>query len=132
MVEEPNSPEFLNVMEQIFSHAPEDIRTSFPEGETHMRLAQNSVDQCVFLGPNGCLLPNPARPIFCQIYPFWFTGEQIQVFGDHNCLALKTAETIPRLCSLLGTNPDHLFSLYCRLCKVWGVPPPNKYQLMCG
>ncbi|HIJ78449.1 MAG: hypothetical protein OEY01_04545 [Desulfobulbaceae bacterium] len=126
VVREKNSPFFISEMAKLFPDHPEDIKSSFPVDSFHLRLAQNSIGQCVFLGPQGCLLPKAARPHFCNLYPFWFIGRNLHAFENHLCLALQHRNSIPKMCTELHTHPDDLFQAYLTLCQDWGVAPPSQ------
>ncbi len=123
VVEEANSPAFVAQMKVLFPHFHRGVARVFPLGGSHLRVATNRIGQCAFLGPDGCLLPYSARPAFCQVYPFWFNGDQLQVFADRSCLALREAETIPELCLLMKTTPELIRRHFVRLCQSWGVTP---------
>lgn len=128
VVRETNSPLFREEMIRLFPDQPEEVNASFPAGGHHLRLAQNHIGQCACLGPAGCLLPTPARPLFCHLYPFWFFNDRLQVFGDPHCLALRSLQTAEQLCAALHTTPDHLLATYHTLRLAWGVPQPDRSQ----
>jgi hypothetical protein len=53
-----------------------------------LRLKVNQAGQCVFLGPKGCRLPEKSRPLYCRLYPFWFTTDnRLMVMISSACLA---------------------------------------------
>ncbi|MDH5297551.1 MAG: hypothetical protein OEV91_00845 [Desulfobulbaceae bacterium] len=120
---EANSPGFVEQMGLLFPRFLDGVQRAFPVGGTHLRPATDVKGQCAFSGAGGCLLPRQVRPVFCHIYPFWFNGEQLQVFSDTGCLALRDAGTVPELCQLLETTPEQLRRHYIRLCQCWGVTP---------
>ncbi|HSR35644.1 MAG TPA: hypothetical protein VLL73_00570, partial [Desulfurivibrionaceae bacterium] len=93
VVKERNTLRFIREMQRLFPDNPTAVEATFPLGATHLRLAQNATGQCVFLGPHGCLLPNAARPLFCQIYPFWIIYDEIFALGDPHCLALQALDS---------------------------------------
>lgn len=121
-VAEKNSSAFIAQIKKLFSNLDEDVvEHAFPEGGWHYRLAVNGKGKCVLLGASGCLLPRQARPLFCKLFPFWFTGQQLQVFGYEGCLALQTVETVPDLCTAMRKKPEQLSQLYSRLRQAWGL-----------
>ena len=126
VVREKNTPFFIEEIAKLFPEYPEDIKSSFPINSSHLRLAQNNIGQCNFLGPQGCLLPKVARPHFCNIYPFWFIGRNLQAFENPDCKVLQRQDTVPKICSSLHTHPDELFQVYLSLCLDWGVSPPSQ------
>lgn len=129
VVREHNSHNFIQGIQALFPGSEHEALSSFPLGGDHLRLAQNNLGQCSLLGPGGCLLPEKARPYFCLMYPFWFTGETLKVFGDPHCLAVRSLHTRDSLCAALDTHPEKLSRLYSRLCLAWGIPPPKRYPV---
>ncbi|MFZ5775695.1 MAG: zinc/iron-chelating domain-containing protein [Thermodesulfobacteriota bacterium] len=128
VVREPNTAFFIEEMHRLFPDRSDEVAASFPLGGHHLRLAQNHLGQCACLGPAGCLLPQEARPHFCHLYPFWFFSDRLQVFGDPQCLALRSLQTADQLCNALHTTPQRLFDAYHALCLAWGVPRPDRSQ----
>ena len=126
VVQEKNTPFFREEIAKLFPEHQEDVESSFPANSFHLRLAQNHLGQCTFLGPQGCLLPKAARPHFCNIYPFWFIGRHLQAFGDPHCEVLKSRDTVPQICAALHTHPDDIFQVYLSLCLDWGISPPSQ------
>lgn len=123
VIEEENTPAFVQQMELLFPHLREGVIRAFPLGFSHLRTGVNELGQCAFLGPMGCSLARSIRPAFCHVYPFWFNGDQLQVFSDPGCLALREAATVEDLCQLLATTPERIRRHYVRLCQGWGVTP---------
>lgn len=124
VAQERNTPRFIEEMQRLFPDNPEAVASSFPAGASHLRLAQNGVGQCVFLGLQGCLLPTLARPLFCRLFPFWIIDGQLFALGDPQCRALQTLDSTDRILEALGTHPDHLLALYQRLRLAWGLGAP--------
>lgn len=118
---EGNTPRFIAEMQRLFPDNPEAVAASFPPGATHLRLAQNNAGQCLFLGTQGCLLPTLARPLFCQIYPFWFIEGQLFSLGDPQCRALQTLGSTATMFAAFDTHPDLLQAIYLRLRQAWGL-----------
>lgn len=125
-VAEENSSAFITQIKKLFGNLDDDVvENAFPEGGWHYRLAVNNKGKCVLLGASGCLLPRQVRPLFCKLFPFWFTGPQLQVFGYEKCLALQTVETVSDLCTAMRKEPDQLSQLYSRLRQAWGLSHPK-------
>ena len=122
---ERNSALFIREMQKLFPDHATAVETTFPLGATHLRLAENSLGQCTCLGPQGCLLPSAARPLFCQIYPFWFIDGHLFAVGDPRCLALQTLDSSTTLLEAFGTRHDHLWEIYRQLCRAWGLGSPR-------
>ena len=120
LVREANSPRFLKLMGRLFPDHGGKVYSLFPPDGWHYRLALDRSNRCVLLGAKGCLVPHLARPLFCRIFPFWFIEDQPQIFEFSDCLALRTAETVQELCSLLGTSPEELTDLHREICRTWG------------
>lgn len=47
-----------------------------PDG-TRRVLQQQPNGDCIFLGPQGCLLSSAARPLICRLYPFHYNEQDI-------------------------------------------------------
>lgn len=71
---------------------------------------------CCFLGPAGCTLPTQARPLYCRLYPFWFTPDgRLMVLGSARCLAQKNAISWKTVLKRMGEDIDRLRQLFLRL-----------------
>ncbi|MEW6594418.1 MAG: zinc/iron-chelating domain-containing protein [Thermodesulfobacteriota bacterium] len=123
---ERNTPRFIHEMQRLFPDNPAAVEAAFPLDATHLRLAQNSVGQCVFLGVEGCLLPGAARPFFCQLYPFWLIDGHLFALGDPRCRALQTLDSTATMLAAFGTHPARLRATYHRLRLAWGLGPPAR------
>lgn len=115
-----NSPAFIRHIKRLFPDRVEDVSRVIPPDGWHYRLFIERSGQCSLLGPSGCLLPRHARPLFCRVFPFWFIGNQLQVFLCDYCLAVQGDRAAPDLFSAMGTTPDHLYQLFDELCHAWG------------
>lgn len=121
-VDEPNSPDFLKAMRDLFPGERDAIRAAFPDGESHMRLALDPDGACVFLSEHGCVLPRPARPYFCRIFPFWVVRGRLQCFQSEDCLAVR--EQPGNFMALLGafdSSPVDITERYQMLRLDWGL-----------
>jgi Fe-S-cluster containining protein len=89
--------------------------TAMPRGN-RLRLRIQPGGECFFLGPQGCALPSQARPLYCRLYPFFFTmDERLMVLGAENCLAQQGAVSWREVLSRLGEKEAHLRGLFARL-----------------
>ena len=105
------SPEFLADLAAIH---PVFLQT-LPQGR-RLRLSVNEQGDCVFLGPGGCTLPVEGRPLYCRLYPFWFTpGGQLMVLISGNCLAQRDARSWRDVLAKMGESREHLRGLFARL-----------------
>ncbi len=132
LVREANSERFIRLMGRLFPDHLVKVDSLFPPDGWHYRLAIDRANRCVLLGSKGCMLPALARPLFCRIFPFWFIEDQPQIFEFSDCLALQTAETVPELCSLLGTSPGELTDLHHEICRTWGFDLSSRLLAACS
>jgi len=132
VVQVPNSPPFIDHMIRLFPDRAEEVYQMLPAEGWHYRLHIDKIGQCSLLGPRGCLLPREARPLFCRIYPFWFIGQQLQVFVYDHCLAIQESVTVQELCISMGTSPEQLYELFARLCRAWGFEPSRIPSRVCN
>jgi Fe-S-cluster containining protein len=120
---EPNSVAFRDSMLRMFPNDGTAVELLFPEGGTHARLSCDKEGRCVFLRRSGCLLPRPARPYYCRLFPLWVTGERITVFSAAGCLARREAQDLAAILDLLKCAAFTAFDLHGRLRLAWGLPP---------
>lgn len=105
------SSRFLEDMAAIHPIFPQTL----PQGR-RLRLVVTEEGACVFLGPKGCTLPVDARPLYCRIYPFWFTPRgQVMVLISGKCLAQKDARSWRDVLTNMGETKGHLRELFARL-----------------
>ena len=108
------TPEFERTLAQIH---PVFGRTM--PGRTRFRLRVKQNGMCVFLGPRGCRLPTPNRPVYCRMYPFWFTpSARLTVLLSDTCLAQEGAQGIDQVCARMGADPELLKNLFNQLRKL--------------
>lgn len=119
----PNSKAFIDNVCHLFPGEEDTVLRLFPEGKEHFRLAVDSLGACRFLGPEGCEIPQEARPYYCRLFPFWMAGRDVTVFDAPTCLARREARTLTRTLKCLDTNKAAIKDLYGRLRLVWGLPP---------
>ncbi len=128
-----NSRQFINQMSMLFPDLSDSIPIVFPINKIHFEL-KTVGDNCTFKDTDGCVLPVNARPLFCQIYPFWFFDGEPHIFRDSNCLALENSRTIPEVFLSLGTNTEKLKQIYDEICMDWriyrSIPQEKKKVLL--
>lgn len=110
-VRDQASPEFRRFLERL---SPVFGQT-MPAGR-RVRLAVDAAGRCVFLGPDGCVLPGEARPFYCRLYPFWFTPDgRLMVLGNSDCRAQAGARHWRAVLEALGADEAGLRALFRRL-----------------
>lgn len=119
----PNSEAFLANVKKLFPGEEELLEGLFPPGKEHFSLAVTSDGHCRFLTSSGCGLPQEYRPYYCRLYPFWFSGGEVQVFDNPGCLARREAVSLGRLHTALNCSPARVRELHGRLRLAWGLPP---------
>ena len=119
----PNSNAFVGNVSRLFPGEETIVRSLFPEGQEHFRLAVDSMGACRFLGPEGCEIPKEARPYYCRLFPFWMAGCDVTFFDSPTCLARREGRTLSRILAGLDMNRATVKDLYGRLRLVWGLPP---------
>lgn len=127
-VQEPNSPPFLDIMHRLFPGEKERVEALFPHHKFHLRLATTSDGACVFLGSEGCALPQEARPYYCRLFPFWMEGERLSLLHVPGCLAQRTGShgggvRGRGVMKVLGMRESEVLTLHGRLRLAWGFPP---------
>ena len=111
LVEDIAPPEFLDYVDQIHPV----LRKTMPGGR-RQRLKVDAQGRCVLLGPHGCGLPIAARPLYCRLYPFWFTpGGRLTVLISKTCLAQKGALSWRDVLARMHEEEDRLRFLFERL-----------------
>jgi Fe-S-cluster containining protein len=91
------------------------LMMAMPQGR-RLRLKVNEQGECSFLGPKGCKLPEEARPIYCRLYPFFFTqDEMLFVLGADYCLAQREVASWRQVMDRLGQDETNLRALFARL-----------------
>lgn len=88
-------------------------------GRRRIRLKVDEEGACCFLGPEGCRLPEPARPLYCRLYPIWFTPEgRLVVMLSDRCLAQEGAHSWREVLARLGVEEQELRKLFDRLLEL--------------
>lgn len=88
-------------------------------GGRRLRLRVLDTGHCCFLGEQGCVLPLEARPLYCRLYPFWFTSDgRLMVLGSKTCLAQEGASSWQEVLKRLGENESRLRMLFDRLLQL--------------
>lgn len=118
-----NSPAFAEYVSRLFPGEEDLVRELFPEGKEHFRLAVDSMGACRFLGPEGCEIPQEARPYYCRLFPFWMVDCEVIFFDSPICLVRREERTLTRMLHSLDTTKAAVKDLYGRLRLVWGLPP---------
>ena len=125
-----NSKPFVDNIKRMFPREKELVDQLFPECKQHFRLATHSDGACVFLGTQGCVLPREARPYYCQLFPFWFSGERLTYFTTSDCLAVRECRTKLQMLELFRIAKAELKLLHGRLRLAWGLPPKEGMPLL--
>ncbi|MFP4167298.1 MAG: YkgJ family cysteine cluster protein [Desulfonatronovibrionaceae bacterium] len=110
--EETNTPEFIGSLQRLLPNQREIVGQKFPEQGTHLRLNTDYNGACVFLDPNGCLLPREYRPLYCRLYPFWVYKGKVTLFDNPNCLALQETRSVNGLVKLFNTSTNRILELH--------------------
>ena len=85
-------------------------------GGRRIRLKVDPAGACCFLGPQGCRLPEPVRPLYCRLYPIWFTPEgRLMVMLSDRCLAQEGAHSWREVLARLGVEEEPLRELFAQL-----------------
>ena len=111
VVRDQASPQFLEFVERIHP-----IFLSTMPGGRRLRLKVGPQGACSLLGEQGCSLPWEARPLYCRLYPFWFTPQgQLMVLMSETCLAQKGARSWRDVLANLGESEKRLRELFEQL-----------------
>jgi Fe-S-cluster containining protein len=111
LMEDVASQEFLDFVDQIHPV----LRKTMPGGR-RQRLKVDKKGRCVLLGARGCRLPIAARPLYCRMYPFWFTpGGRLTVLISKTCLAQKGALSWRDVLTRMNEEEERLRFLFERL-----------------
>ncbi len=122
-IEEPNSPEFTQVVSCIFPGEGKALESLFPEEGRHWRLKTGPDGACVFLGEAGCMLPRDVRPWYCRLFPAWMNRGAATILLADECLIARKAKTPASGLFLLKMSVNEVARLYARLREDWGLPP---------
>lgn len=105
------TPEFLDFLDAIHPL----FRQTMPGGRRR-RLKLDEAYACVFLSPQGCDLPTPARPLYCRLYPFWLNPHgRLMVLRSERCLAQERARSWREVMLRLGQDEQTLRRLFARM-----------------
>ncbi len=126
-VMQPNTVVFIENLLRLFPDQRRAVREIFPPGATHYRLEVDRFGKCVFLGSEGCLIPQEARPLYCRLFPFW-TDEngRITLLEIERCLAQQENKSPGRLFTALDTSQSKVRELHSRLRIAWGFVPHSE------
>lgn len=129
---EPNTVAFRRNMDRLFPGERERVRELFPSGKEHMRLATRPDGRCVFLDAMGCRLPREARPLYCQLFPFWVAFDRLATVGSRACLALRNGKHPAGMLDVFGLGEAWVRTLHGRLRLAWGFLPQSDAQDLSG
>ncbi|THB70764.1 MAG: zinc/iron-chelating domain-containing protein [Desulfovibrio sp.] len=129
-VQEANSSNFVDNIKRLFPRERELVDKLFPWHKFHLRLATDKQGGCVFLNSEGCTLPREARPYYCRVFPFWVTGNRINVFTPATCLAVKAGKNLRGIRQAMGISEAEIRDLHGRLRMAWGLPPREGMALL--
>ena len=124
---QPNTALFIENLLRLFPDQRRTIRDVFPPGGMHYRLEVDKKGRCVFLGEQGCMIPQEARPLYCRLFPFW-TAEngQITILEIDRCLAQQENKSPGKLFSAFATSQSKVRSLHSELRIAWGFAPHSE------
>ena len=117
----PNTPSFVDSLNALFPRQKARVAELYPAGGSHLRMNLTAEGNCALLAPDGCVLPQEARPWFCRVYPFWVMGRQLACFAPEDCLAVRENKTPGLLLRAFGTNKENVLQLYNNLRDDWGL-----------
>ncbi|MFW5731035.1 MAG: YkgJ family cysteine cluster protein [Desulfonatronovibrionaceae bacterium] len=120
-VKEKNTPEFIRSLGKIMPCSGNALRKCFPAQGSHNRLKTDIHGNCTFLGPQGCRLDSYVRPLYCRIYPFWFSKGKLTFLKDPGCLAQQETASIKILLSLFHADPGELCTMFSTMLNNLGL-----------
>ncbi|MCB2189210.1 MAG: hypothetical protein KQJ78_22565 [Deltaproteobacteria bacterium] len=119
LIHDQAAPDFLAFLDQIHPI----FRRLMPGGQRR-RLRVDATGRCHFLGPAGCRLPRDARPLYCRLYPIWFTpDDRLMVLISAHCLAQTDARSWREVLARLGHDEAHFRELFAQLSQLAGSDP---------
>lgn len=116
-----NTAGFVDNLCRLFPGEAEKIHALFPAEGLHDRLAVSPTGACRLLGPQGCRLPQEARPHYCRLFPFWIRAGRQMYFEFKECQALRESRGGAGLLRRLGMTETGVLDLYHRLREAWGL-----------
>jgi len=119
----PNSESFSAMLRRLFPGEAKSLALLFPAGKEHWRLATLPSGDCAFLSPEGCILPNEARPYYCRLFPFWIMDGDMTVFTAGHCLAVRQGGNAAGTLEAIGFTRKRVHELFGRLRLAWGLVP---------
>lgn len=117
-----NTNAFVDNLCRLFPGEAQAITRLFPSSGFHDRLAIAADGGCALLGPEGCRLPRPARPLYCRLFPFWIRARRELYFEFDKCLAQREARGGASLLMRLGMTSENVRHTYSELRMAWGLP----------
>ncbi len=122
---QPNTAIFIENLLRLFPDQRRTVRELFPLGGTHYRLALDEFGKCLFLGPEGCRIPQEARPYYCRLFPFWTSENgQISILEVAGCLAQQENKTAGKLLKSLDVSLVKARKIHEKLRIAWGFDSP--------
>ncbi len=116
-----NTKEFTRTLRRLFPDRQAQVRQAFPIPGRHLILPTSPDGQCLFLRPQGCLLPREARPWYCRLFPLWFREGKLELFAHRQCLLLREAQGVRQALQALGFDAKQTGLWYENLCRDWGL-----------
>jgi Fe-S-cluster containining protein len=117
-----NTVAFVENLCRLFPGEAKIIIGLFPPNGEHDRLAIVQGGACALLGPKGCRLPRPARPLYCRLFPFWIRTQRELFFEFDQCEAQREAGGGASLLRRLGMTSESVRQTYSELRMAWGLP----------
>lgn len=107
------------------------LKGSSEEDASDNEIRDNTADMlshkdgaCVFLTPQGCLLPRDCRPYFCRIFPFWFLPNgMMTMFNPAQCLLVEECPTFIEALDAMDCQEQELRALFAQLRASLGLCP---------
>jgi len=121
-VRQENTRGFVDNLCRLFPGEDAALRGQFPPDAAHDRLALAPAGECLLRGPEGCILPQEARPLYCRLFPFWVRGGRQMYFEFSQCQALLEGRGAAGLLRRLGMTEALVRELYRELRRAWGLP----------
>lgn len=122
----PNTPGFVRQLGQLMPH--KNIAAAFPAHGSHWRLATTEQGDCVFLGPQGCVLERSLRPAYCRLFPLWVFDGQLTWFTAGECLANEECSSRAAMLAAMGTDSACVKTLFAQMCSMLGLESDPKVK----
>lgn len=120
-IRQENTPAFVANLARLFPGEDARLARLFPPRGEHDRLAILPGGACALLGPEGCLLPRGARPLYCRLFPFWIAEGRRLFFEMESCQAQRERRGGAGLEGVFGITGKDIRGLYATLRTAWGL-----------